>query len=200
MDESAQVKGIFFDFDGVITVEKKGTPTMVAYISEKTGLPYDRVETEYRKFNKDLLMGNITHKDMWEPFCRAVGQDIDYEILERSFLNMTLDRQIINLIREYRKKYLIGMITDNKTDRIEAVIENTELKGLFDAVIISANVHAQKTEEKIFLEALKESGLRADECVFIDNSAANLVVPEKMGFRTIFFDDAKRDYTELLKF
>ena len=122
MDESAQVKGIFFDFDGVLTVEKKGTPTMVAYISEKTGLPYDRVETEYRKFNKDLLMGNITHKDMWEPFCRAVGQDIGYEILERSFLNMTLDRQIIKLIREYRKKYLIGMITDNKTNIVFIIL------------------------------------------------------------------------------
>ena len=56
MSRKEQIKGIFFDFDGVITVEKYGTPTMVAYISEKTGLSYDKVDLEYRKYNKDLLL------------------------------------------------------------------------------------------------------------------------------------------------
>ena len=50
---------LYIDFDGVITVEKYGTPTMVAYISEKTGLSYDKVDLEYRKYNKDLLQGRI---------------------------------------------------------------------------------------------------------------------------------------------
>ena len=192
-----QIKGIFFDFDGVITCEKNGTPTMVAYISEKTNLPYDEVDAAYRKYNTDLLRGNITHKDMWEPFCKAVGRELDYEILEKSFLNMTLDQKMITLIRDLKKKYLIGMITDNKADRIESIIKNTELNGLFDVVIISANVRCQKTEEKIFEEALKQSGLQASECVFVDNTAINLVAPGKMGFHTIFFDDEKRDYAEL---
>ena len=197
MSRKEQIKGIFFDFDGVITVEKYGTPTMVAYISEKTGLSYDKVDLEYRKYNKDLLQGRITHRAMWDSFCKAVGMEIDYKILEESFLNMTLDQQMIELIRKYKRKYLIGMITDNKADRIETVLEKTELNGLFDVVIISANVNAQKTERKIFQQALKESGLKAEECVFIDNTRDNLVVPDEMGFRTLLFDDEKRDYSEL---
>ena len=134
---------------------------------------------------------------MWDSFCKAVGMEIDYKILEESFLNMTLDQQMIELIRKYKRKYLIGMITDNKADRIETVLEKTELNGLFDVVIISANVNAQKTERKIFQQALKESGLKAEECVFIDNTKDNLVVPDEMGFRTLLFDDEKRDYSEL---
>ena len=32
------LKGIFFDFDGVITLEKQGTPPTIAYIAEVTAL------------------------------------------------------------------------------------------------------------------------------------------------------------------
>lgn len=192
-----RIKGIFFDFDGVLTVEKYGTPTMIAYISEKTGIPYDKADREYRKYNEDLLRGKISHRDMWNSFCEAVGTEIDYKVLEESFLNATLDRDMIKLIQKYKKNYLIGMITDNKADRINAVIEKTELSGLFDVVIISANVHARKSEKKIFHEALSKSGLQAGECFFIDNTRNNLIIPDEMGFKTYFFDDEKRDISEL---
>lgn len=46
-------------------------------------------------------------------------------------------------------------------------------------------------------EALKQSGLKAEECVFIDNSVSNLDKPSEMGFTTIYFDDDKRDYSRL---
>jgi putative hydrolase of the HAD superfamily len=39
--------------------------------------------------------------------------------------------------------------------------------------------------------------LESGECVFIDNTAQNLVVPRQMGFRTVYFDDEKRDLAEL---
>lgn len=36
-------------------------------------------------------------------------------------------------------------------------------------------------------EALKQSGLKAEECVFIDNSVSNLDKPSEMGFTMIFW-------------
>lgn len=200
MNDKHIIKAIYFDFDGVMTLDKNGTPTIISYISKNTGLPLDLVDAAYRKHNEDLLAGRITHREMWDDFCRSVGMDVDYGILEQSFLDVRLDKRMTELVRRYKNKYLVGMITDNKADRIEAIIENTELKGLFDAVIISGNIRSLKKEEPIFREALKAFGLRADECVFIDNNPKNLIVPEKMGFKTIFFDHAKRDYTEVSSF
>lgn len=34
----------------------------------------------------------------------------------------------------------------------------------------------------------------AEECIFIDNTAKNLIVPAEMGMRTILFDDENRDF------
>lgn len=194
-----KIKGLFFDFDGVITTDKQGSPTIISYISKETNIPYERVENAYYKHNQDLLYGRITHRDMWEQFCREVGQPIDYQILEKAFMNISLDEKMLDYIKKKRNDYLIGMITDNKADRINTIVDNTVLKELLDVVIISANVHSRKIEKKIFEEALKESGLKAEECVFIDNTAANLVVPSEMGFTTIYFDDEKRDFSSLYR-
>ena len=193
-------KGIFFVFDGVITVEKEGSPTMLYYISKEMSIPRERLESSYYKYNQDLLYGNITHKDMWDQFCTDVGYFIDYKVLEKSFMNVTIDDKILDYIMEMKKKYLIGIITDNKVDRIHAIINSTALKGLFDVVVISANVHSRKNEKKIFEEALKQSGLSAEESIFIDNTESNLIVPSEMGFSTIYFDDEKRDYSVLFSF
>ena len=194
-----KIKGLFFDFDGVITTDKQGSPTIISYISQETNIPYERVENAYYKHNQDLLYGRITHRDMWEQFCREVGKSVDYQILEKAFMNISLDEKMLDYIKKKRKDYLIGMITDNKADRINTIVDNTVLKDLLDVVIISANVHSRKIEKKIFEEALKESGLKAEECVFIDNTAANLVVPSEMGFTTIYFDDEKRDFSSLYR-
>lgn len=191
------IKGLFFDFDGVITIEKNGTLAMVSYIAEKTGVSYDVVDAAYRKYNEDLFLGNITHKEMWKPFCDSIGQDVPYEILVKSFLNITIDERMIQYIREKHSEYLIGMITDNKADRIEEILNNYEIKSLFDVVIISANVHSQKSDKRIFEETLAQSGLNAIDCVFIDNTLTNLKVPSEMGFTTIHFDDEKREYDKL---
>ena len=192
------IKGLFFDFDGVLTLEKHGTPTMVSYIARETGMPLTVIETAYRKYNRDMLYGNITHREMWQPFCDEIGRDVPYAVLERSFLSAALDPRMLRYIREKKAQYIIGMITDNKADRIEAILRQTALKGLFDVVIISANVHSRKNEKAIFAEALKQSGLQADECVFIDNTPANLIAPAEMGFKTIYFDDEKREYEKLI--
>lgn len=191
------LKGIFFDFDGVITLEKQGTPPMIAYIAETTGLPVEAVEKAYRRHNRALLMGEVTHPDMWQQFCADMDTNINYEILTGAFLNITLDQAVVDYIRKLKEKYLIGMITDNKVDRIETILKEKGLEELFDVVVISAQVHSGKTEEKIFEEALKRSNLKPQECVFIDNTAQNLEIPAKMGFRTVYFDDEKRDLAEL---
>ena len=197
MNKQQMIKGLFFDFDGVITIEKQGSPTIISYISEEINIPYETVRNAYYKYNNDLLYGNITHRDMWDRFCTDIGHLVDFHILEKAFMNVTIDEKMVEYIKEKHNSFLIGMITDNKADRINTIIHNTVLKELFDVVIISANVHSRKTEKKIFEEALMQTGLNAEECVFIDNTAANLEKPSEMGFATIYFDDEKRDFSSL---
>ena len=83
MNTIQTIKGLFFDFDGVITMEKEGTPTILSYISKVTHIPYEIIDKAYRPYNNDLLYGYITHKQMWKVFCDKIGYDIEYEVLEK---------------------------------------------------------------------------------------------------------------------
>lgn len=190
------MQAILFDFDGVLTIDKYGSDSILRYLGDNTNVPIDVLKREYYKINRGLLNGEYTHKDIWEDYCKNVGYDIDFQILIDSFINTPLDNEMISLVRELKTKYKIGMITDNKVDRITEILEYHNLTDLFDTVTISAECKCGKSDRKIFDITLESLGVEANECVFIDNSQKNLVVPQQLGINTILFDDENRDINE----
>ena len=193
------IKAVLFDFDGVLTIDKTGSTSITKFISDSCGIPLENVKSCYYKFNKQLLLGEITHQEIWQDFCKALGQDIDYSILLDSFRATRLDKKMIALVQELKKRYLIGMITDNKCDRIRTILEHRSLNQYFDVVAVSACLHSGKDSHSIFEYALNTLNVSASECVFIDNTEKNLVIPKQMGMSTILYNDDNRDYDLFVK-
>ncbi len=190
------MKAILFDFDGVLTIDKYGSDSILRYLAENTPVSIDVLKREYYKINRGLLNGEYTHKDIWADYCKNVGFDIDFQILIDSFINTPLDNEMLSLVRELKTKYKIGMITDNKVDRITEILRFHNLTDLFDVVTISAECECGKNDRKIFDITLESLGVEPNDCVFIDNSEKNLVVPQELGIHTILFDDENRDIEE----
>jgi len=196
------IKAILFDFDGVLTTDKTGSQSIINYLSAKTGIPYDTLKPVYASFNKELLSGSLKHEDMWQAFCERVGTNIEYSLLVESFWNTPIDADMIALAKQLKPDYTIGMITDNKCDRIDEIVRHHGWRELFDVISVSAAFGSGKTDERIFNETLSALGIRPEDSVFIDNTAKNLMIPEQLGMHTILFDDANRDiqrFTEQLK-
>ena len=59
--------------------------------------------------------------------------------------------------------------------------DRSDWHEMFDAVVISGEVGMRKPEPRIFELALKRIGLPAEECVFIDDMAHNIVAAEQAG-------------------
>ena len=192
------IKAVLFDFDGVLTIDKTGSTTITNYISDNYDISLEKVKSSYYKFNKPLLLGETTHQEIWADFCQVLGQEIGYSILLDSFRYTRLDDKMINLVKQLKERYLIGMVTDNKCDRIETILDYRGLNQYFDVVAISANLHSGKDSQSIFKYVLNTLNVSASECVFIDNTEKNLVVPKQMGMATILFDDENRDFDVFL--
>ena len=188
------IKCILFDFDGVLTIDKTGSTSITNYIAQETGISLDVIKAYYYKHNKKLLMGEITHEDMWDVFCADVGKQIPYQVLIDSFKNTALDGKMFEYIKELKGQYSIGMITDNKVDWIETILRHNHYEEYFDVIAISAMLHSGKGYGIIFQYVLDNMNVTASECIFIDNSAKNLIIPESMGMQTILFDDENRDF------
>ena len=193
------IKAILFDFDGVLTIDKTGSTTITNYIADTCGIPLEHVKSSYYKFNKQLLLGETTHQEIWRDFCKSLRQDIDYDILLDSFRFTRLDDRMIALVENLKENYLIGMVTDNKYDRISTILDYRNLNPYFDAVAVSAGVHSGKDSRSIFDYVLNILNVEACECVFIDNTEKNLMIPKQMGMSTILFNDDNWDFELFLR-
>lgn len=192
-------RAVLFDLDGVLTTDRTGSESTVKSLSLHTGLPMETLLTAYRRHNREMLCGQLTHRDIWPEMCAEVGREIPFDLLHTAFIETPMDDGMLALARDMKAAgCLIGLVTDNKVDRIDAILDHHGLRGLFDAVTISAQAGSGKRERASFEDVLAKLNavagpVEARDCIFIDNTAYNLVVPAEMGFATYLYDDEKRD-------
>jgi putative hydrolase of the HAD superfamily len=136
---------------------------------------------------------------IWADLCRALKQEIPIQVLMDSFIHTPLDHEMMALAKRVKSQgYKVGMITDNKADRIKAVSDEWGFDELFDVICISASVGLSKSGKEIFWDTLGKIGVNAEESLFIDNNPQNLVIPRELGMSVIHFDHDERDYVGLI--
>ena len=58
---------------------------------------------------------------------------------------------------------------------------------------MSSDVATMKPDKEIYEIAQKRSGVNSNEILFVDDKPENLVIPDKMGWKTVLFDQFKAD-------
>jgi FMN phosphatase YigB (HAD superfamily) len=189
---------VFFDFDGVLTTDKSGSYTTCANLQRVLpDLSVADILKCYRENHRQLLLGEIVHADIWDAFCDSLGQQIDISSLDMAFRNTPKNEDVFAICRALAKSHCLGIITDNSRDRFATVKEEMELPSLFDHFIVSGEIGSRKDSERTFRAALDAAKAKPQECVFIDNNPANLVVPKGLGFSVVHHDDERNDVGEL---
>ena len=191
------IRSIFFDFDGVLTLDASGSLSILNYLSGRTGISLSLLEDAYYKYNTDLLDGRLTHRDIWAGFCAQIGMEIDFSLLTDSFIHTPIDTDMLAYAAELHGQYRLAMVTDNKADRMNTICSHYHLNELFDVVAVSATFHSGKAHPEIFVDTLRQLNCLPAECIFIDNTASNLTIPGQMGIHTILYDDRSRDLPAL---
>jgi 2-haloacid dehalogenase len=76
--------------------------------------------------------------------------------------------------------------------------ERFEFLGWFDCAVISGEIGLVKPNREVFDFLLGKAGRRAEECVFIDDSPANVAAARELGFDAIHFRSPRRLRDELM--
>jgi HAD superfamily hydrolase (TIGR01549 family) len=194
-----KIKAVFFDYDGVLTIDKTGSLTTCKYLSFITGIKFEVVIKAYKSFNKELTLGVKSHADIWNEFCGILNVKIEEKHLIEAFKSTPLNTKMIEFATMLKNKGLsLGIITDNKKDRISYLRKFQNLDDIFDSIVVSSELGFDKHSREIFLTALENLNLTPQMCVFIDNQESNLVIPREIGMKTILHDDLVND-VELIK-
>jgi 2-haloacid dehalogenase len=76
--------------------------------------------------------------------------------------------------------------------------ERFEFLGWFDFIVISGEIGLVKPNRKVFDFLLEKIGRRAEDCVFIDDSPANVAAAKELGFDAIHFRSPRQLREELM--
>jgi len=194
-------RAIFFDLDGVLTTDSKGSYTTCKNIQKHVDLPLDKVLACYSKYGKDLVLGKVKFIDIWEDFCGCLNKNLDIGMLHEAFVNTPKNERMFSLVKKLRQNgYKVGIITDNNLERIEILKKSMRLSRLFDVIVVSAEIGVKKDDPKIFETALNLLGIEPNEAIFVDNAKDNLIVPKKLGFKTFFYDEQDLVFERFVKY
>jgi HAD superfamily hydrolase (TIGR01509 family) len=197
--ESMVIRTIFFDYDGVLTTDKSGSATTFRYLSEASGIRPSTISAAFSPYAGDLLTGRVSHTQIWRNVCEAMGEALDIGLLAGAFESTPLNKDMFSLAHRLSANYSVGIITDNNKDRMDHLRNHQGLDSLFSPIIVSAEVGSGKSGPEIFLHAMSCARVAPDECIFIDNSEANLAVARALGMHAAFHDDEKKDLDSLME-
>lgn len=196
-DGESRIRAVLFDFDGVLTTDPSGSFTTVRHVALATGLPEQDVWEALAPYNEDLLLGRTTHAAVWPAVCARLGRELPLDLLTQAFDATPMNRAMLDLAASLRPKFSLGIVTDNKRDRIERLAALHALDALFSPIVVSADCGSGKSDRAIFDVALRGLGLPPTAVMFIDNTRRNLVAAEAIGMHTLHFDDARNDVPAL---
>jgi 2-haloacid dehalogenase len=91
------------------------------------------------------------------------------------------------LARLKEKGYSLYGLSNWSAETFPIVRHEFEFLNLFDGIILSGEVKLIKPEPEIFELCLQRIGKPADQCLFIDDSEANIIAAKKLGFDTVRF-------------
>jgi len=83
-------------------------------------------------------------------------------------------------------------LTNFSSEKFTAVRGRWDFFELFDGILVSGEVGLAKPNPAIFRLLLDRYGLRADECLFIDDVPANIAAAEGLGIASHLFRSAER--------
>ena len=202
------VKGIFFDLGWTLVYPPSGDweftqPAQKLFNWEVyQSLPKERTAAVRKEANDyleahhhistleeeyDRMLQYFTIVAQKLPELGATRQDIEATALEKVYQSQhtyNLMEDAIPTLEALKGRYKLGIISDTWPS-IVPVLEEFGLPGYFDTLTYSFEVGCFKPDPRMFADALGKMGLPPEQCVFIDDTAQNLVGAQKLGIQPV---------------
>jgi len=187
----AMIKVVFFDWGRTLISGFKEIDAKIEEILERYGLKWGEVFSVWRNFYLLRSLGRLkTDQEMFDQL-RKVLDLPDNSPLE-SIRDLQIESHIItpetiNIVREIKQKYKVGIISNNVLEWLIKVLETYKIRELFDVITVSSEIGVRKPDARIFMSALKSVSVKPEEAVFVsDELAEDLTGSKALGMISVW--------------
>jgi len=183
------IKAIIFDFFGVLAMQGAGSFRKNFYPDDEKKLAKHRQLQDlhhagkmgYNEFIDGLAILGGTDRDTVLKFTEQY--EPNYELLDYISKNL-------------KKNYKLGIISNAGSDVVARLL-GKKYGDIFDDAVLSYKVGLIKPEPEIYELSADHLGVKADECVFIDDISTYCEGAERTGMSSIWYRDFDQFKTEL---
>lgn len=181
------IKGIIFDCYGVLVHGSLGY--LRTLTPAKNRLAFDEL---LHASNRGYITAEEYIAGVAELIHRT-SDDVSEIIIKREVRSEEMIAYVKSLHGAY-KTALLSNIGRGATDRL---FTPSELKTIFDAVVLSSEIGATKPMLEAYETAAGHLGLKTNECIMIDDIAVNVEGAKRAGMQAILFEDPRQCQVEL---
>ncbi len=184
------VRFVYFDINGCLVRFYHRAFTRIA---EESGQQADTVETTYWHYNDAVCRGEMA----MDEFNRILSERFGLQTFDwRDYYLAAVEpieemRELLNWASQH---YNVGLLSNIMPGLLKTLLEQGTLPRIeYAAIVDSSEVKAIKPEPKIFEIAQAMTSVQPEEILFVDDSRANVMAAERLGWKVMWFDDYRPD-------
>jgi putative hydrolase of the HAD superfamily len=180
------VRFVYFDINGCLVRFFHRAFTQLA---SETKVPADIIESTFWHYNDAVCRGEMTMDEFNRSFAERVGiPKVDWEHYYLEAIDPI--EEMATLLAWAAEHYEVGLLSNIMPGFIDAMRARELLPNVpYAAIIDSSTVGAIKPEPEIYAIAQQKARVPANEILLVDDSRANLMAAEKLGWHVLWFDD-----------
>lgn len=194
------IKTLIFDFGDVfINLDKQGAMQNALDLFNLEVFEEDMIAT-----NIQYEIGKISTSQFIEFYLSKFPDLSKDQIIETwNYIIKDFPEYRLNFIKSLATKgnHKLILLSNTNNMHIEFIKDNIsfydEFKDCFDKFYLSQEIHLRKPNSDIFEFVLKENYLKAEKCLFIDDTKENTDTAKAMGFHVWNIDETKEDVINL---
>ena len=195
-----KIKTIIFDFGDVfINLDKVGAMQNALTLFELDEFPEDLIA-----INTLYEQGLISSEEFIEFYTDNFPKLSKETITEAwNFILKDFPEARLEFLKNLKKenKYKLILLSNTNDIHINWVKDHVpfyeEFKNCFDQFYLSHEIYLRKPNADIYEFVLNQNNLKAEECLFIDDTKDNTDAASKLGIHVWNIDETKEDITNL---
>lgn len=188
------IRNIVFDLGGVIiTLDRQACVDSFKKLGFKD---FDDILNDFVQdgFFLEFEKGSIDAVRFREIICDHIGHSVKDEQIDSAMGDFLSDIPVkrFETLSKLKKSYNIFLLSNTNPiamDKVKDIFSayGIDMNDCFDKMYLSYQMKMVKPNSEIFLKLLEDSGIKAEESLFIDDGEMNINTANLLGFKTLHF-------------
>ena len=176
---------IYCDINGVMV---RFYQRAFAALAHSTNQPLDLVEQVFWRYNDPICSGEMTEVEL----NKILAETLEVPSVNWREYYINAVEPIVEFhtyITQLVSRYKIGLISNIFPGFIDALTDANKLPDIpYVSVVDSSEQHVIKPHREIYEIAERLAGAKAGQILLIDDTRANIIAAQQLGWRCIWFD------------